>query len=79
MGSTQVTERAQGSLLPRVHSPPVGRSYLGGHLLTLGGGLQLQGALTYTGGSWPRTHVGSMSLGGGVPALGLQGLPSLQA
>ena len=45
MESTQVTERAQGSLLPRVHSPPVGRSYLGGHLLTLGGGLQLQGAL----------------------------------
>lgn len=57
--------------LPAAQGPqPSGwGSHLGGCPLTTGWGLQLRGALTSMGGSWLRTQVGNVSLGGGVPAL----------
>ena len=55
--------------LPAAQGPqPSGwGSHLGGCPLTTGWGLQLQGALISMGGSWLRTQVGNVSLGGGGP------------
>ena len=66
MWSSWVTHRAcgGGSLLPRSHSPPAGwEAHLGGGQLTLGGGLELQGAPTSVGDSLPRAQGGQRKPG----------------